>query len=63
MGLAQSGFRRVKDIPGEATPGALIWRGGQDMHLRGVTRLALSYVDYFADVFPEAEHGPATSSP
>jgi 23S rRNA maturation-related 3'-5' exoribonuclease YhaM len=56
IALAQSGFRRVKDIPGEATPGALVLnRGGQDMHLRGVTRLALSYVDYFADVFPEAD--------
>lgn len=56
LALAQSSFRRIKDIPGEATPGALVLhRGGQDMHLRGVTRLALSYVDYFADVFPEAD--------
>ncbi len=56
IALAQSSFTRIKDIPGEANPGMLVLtRGGQDLHLRGVTRLALSYVDYFADVFPEAD--------
>ena len=56
IALAQSSFRRIKDIPGEAIPGVLVLnRGGQDMHLRGVTRLALSYVEYFADAFPEAD--------
>lgn len=56
IALAQSSFRRVKDIPGEAIPGMLVLKhGGQDLHLRGVTRLALGYVEYFAEVFPEAD--------
>lgn len=56
IALAQSSFRRIREIPGEATPGALVLKhGGQDLHLRGVTRLALAHVDYFADVFPEAD--------
>ena len=56
IALAQSSFRRIRDIPGEAIPGMLVLnRGGQDVHLRGVTRLALSYVEYFAEAFPEAD--------
>jgi 23S rRNA maturation-related 3'-5' exoribonuclease YhaM len=56
IALAQSSFQRVRDIPGEATPGSLILkRGGQDLHLRGVAQLALGYVDYFGKVFPAAE--------
>jgi 23S rRNA maturation-related 3'-5' exoribonuclease YhaM len=30
-------------------------RGGQDAHLRGVTKLALATVDYFAETYPEAD--------
>lgn len=56
LALSQSSFRRIKDMPGEATPGNLILkRGGQDVHIRGVTVLALGFVDYFAKVFPEAD--------
>ena len=56
LALGNSSFRRVKDLPGEATPGNLVLkRGGQDVHMRGVTLLALSFIDYFAKAFPEAE--------
>lgn len=56
IAIAGSSFERIRDIPGEANPGMLVLnRGGQDLHLRGVTRLALASVDYFADVFPEAD--------
>jgi 23S rRNA maturation-related 3'-5' exoribonuclease YhaM len=55
LALSRSSFSRVRDIPGEANPGIMVMRrGGQDVHLRGVTKLALASVDYFADVFPEA---------
>ena len=55
LALSRSSFERVRDIPGEANPGIMVMRrGGQDVHLRGVTKLALATVDYFADVFPEA---------
>jgi 23S rRNA maturation-related 3'-5' exoribonuclease YhaM len=55
LALAESSFRRVRDMPGEAVPGKLILkRGGQDLHLRGVTRLALSYSEDFLRTFPEA---------
>ncbi|WP_216850325.1 MULTISPECIES: HD domain-containing protein [unclassified Acidisoma] len=56
IALSSSSFRRVRDIPGEATPGSLILKeGGQDLHLRGVTRLAVGHLDYFAGAFPQAE--------
>ncbi|MDQ0472729.1 HD domain-containing protein [Labrys wisconsinensis] len=56
LALSQSSFARIRDIPGEAIPGKLVLKqGGQDLHLRGVTRLALGTVDYFAAAFPEAE--------
>jgi len=55
LALSKSSFARIRDIPGEANPGIMVMRrGGQDMHLRGVTKLALASVDYFAEVFPEA---------
>jgi putative nucleotidyltransferase with HDIG domain len=56
LALGQSSFHRIRDMPGEAVPGGLMLRrGGQDVHLRGVTRLALSFADYFSAAFPEAE--------
>lgn len=56
IAISGSSFRRIRDIPGEANPGMLVLRkGGQDLHLRGVTRLALASVDYFAATFPEAD--------
>lgn len=55
LALNQSSFRRVRDMPGEAVPGKLILkRGGQDLHLRGVTLLALSFAEHFSKTFPEA---------
>ncbi len=55
LALSKSIFTRVRDIPGEANPGIMVMRrGGQDIHLRGVTKLALASVDYFAETFPEA---------
>ena len=55
LALGRSSFRRVRNIPGEAVPGTLILKhGGQDVHLRGVTLLALSSADYFTKAFPEA---------
>src|SRR5690606_30182666 len=52
LALSRSSFERVRDIPGEANPGIMVMRrGGQDVHLRGVTKLALASVDYFADAF------------
>ncbi len=56
IALSRSSFRRIRDIPGEAVPGSLMLKsGGQDLHLRGVTKLAIGYIDYFAEVFPQAE--------
>jgi 23S rRNA maturation-related 3'-5' exoribonuclease YhaM len=55
LALSKSSFERISDIPGEANPGIMVMqRGGQDYHLRGVTKLALASVDYFAEVYPEA---------
>lgn len=55
LALERSSFARISDIPGEANPGIMVMRrGGQHVHLSGVTRLALASVDYFAEVYPEA---------
>lgn len=55
IALTLSSFSRVRDLPGEAIPGTLLLKqGGQDLHLRGVTQLALGYIDYFAAAFPQA---------
>ena len=55
LALEKSSFSRISEIPGEANPGIMVMRrGGQQVHLSGVTRLALASVDYFADVYPEA---------
>jgi hypothetical protein len=55
LALERSSFSRISEIPGEANPGIMVMkRGGQNMHLSGVTRLALSSVEYFSDVYPEA---------
>lgn len=56
LALEKSSFTRIRDIPGEANPGIMVMqRGGQDAHLRGVTKLALATVDYFAETYPEAD--------
>ncbi|GJD53986.1 hypothetical protein OPKNFCMD_6766 [Methylobacterium crusticola] len=55
LALRRSSFARVRDIPGDANPGVMVLkRGGQNVHLSGVTRLALASVDHFAAVHPEA---------
>ena len=42
------------DIPGDGNPGIMVLkRGTQDLHLRGVARLAVGMVDHFAEFFPE----------
>lgn len=41
ISLATSSFARISDLPGAAFPGmAVLKTGGQDVHIRGVTRLA-----------------------
>lgn len=55
LALERSSFSRVSEIPGEANPGMIVLRrGGQNMHLSGVTRLAVSMIDYFDEFYPEA---------
>jgi 23S rRNA maturation-related 3'-5' exoribonuclease YhaM len=55
ISLAGSSFRRISEIPGDGNPGLMVLkRGKQDVHLRGVARLALAIVDHFAEFFPEA---------
>ncbi|TPI65599.1 HD domain-containing protein [Mesorhizobium sp. B3-1-3] len=55
LSLSQSSFRRIRDMPGEAVPGTLILKeGGQDLHLRGVTLVALGMADYFINAFASA---------
>lgn len=55
ISIADSSFERIRDIPGDGNPGVMVLkRGTQDMHLRGVAKLAIDIVDHFAEVFPEA---------
>jgi putative nucleotidyltransferase with HDIG domain len=55
LALAGSSFSRISEIPGDGNPGIMVLkRGMQDMHLRGVARLAVAMVDHFAEFFPEA---------
>ncbi len=55
LSLAGSSFDRISDIPGDGNPGIMVLkRGKQDMHLRGVARIAVAMVDHFAEFFPEA---------
>lgn len=54
LALSETAFERVTDIPGEANPGMLrLKRGNQADHLRSVTRIALAIADDFAATFPE----------
>jgi putative nucleotidyltransferase with HDIG domain len=55
LSIAGSSFNRISEIPGDGNPGVMVLkRGTQDMHLRGVAKLAVDIVDHFAEVFPEA---------
>jgi 23S rRNA maturation-related 3'-5' exoribonuclease YhaM len=56
LSIAGSSFKRISDIPGDGNPGVMVLkRGTQDLHLRGVARLAVAMVDHFAEFFPEAD--------
>ena len=56
LSIAGSSFKRISDIPGDGNPGIMVLkRGTQDLHLRGVARLAVGIVDHFAELFPEAD--------
>ena len=59
LSIAGSSFKRISEIPGDGNPGVMVLkRGTQDIHLRGVAKLAVDIVDHFAEVFPEADHRP-----
>ena len=46
--LRDSSFGRITDIPGEGAPNHFVLKAGtQELHLRGVARLAVSIVDEF----------------
>ncbi|MEY9104487.1 putative nucleotidyltransferase with HDIG domain [Bradyrhizobium yuanmingense] len=48
LALEKSSFKRVSDIPGDANPGLLVLKHGrQNVHLSGVTRLAIDLADHF----------------
>ena len=56
LSLAGSSFNRISEIPGDGNPGIMVLkRGTQDIHLRGVARIAVQMVDHFAEFFPEAD--------
>ncbi len=55
LALERSSFSRISDIPGDANPGVMVLkRGRQNVHISGVTRLALASCEYFTQTFPEA---------
>ena len=59
LSIAGSSFKRISDIPGDGNPGVMVLkRGTQDLHLRGVARLAVGMVDHFAELFPGGRHQP-----
>jgi putative nucleotidyltransferase with HDIG domain len=54
LSLRGSSFSRIRDIPGEGAPNHFVLRRGtQEIHLRGVARLAMGVVDEFTRNFPE----------
>lgn len=54
--LANSSFKRIRDIQGAGNPDQLVLRiGNQTDHLRGVATLAMSIVDEFETRFPSVE--------
>ncbi len=56
LSLRDSGFARISDIPGEGAPNHFVLRQGtQEMHLRGVARLAMGIVDEFTSTFPNVD--------
>jgi putative nucleotidyltransferase with HDIG domain len=56
LAISGSSFGRISEIPGDGNPGIMVLkRGTQDIHLRGVARIAVQMVDHFAGFFPEAD--------
>lgn len=56
VSLATSNFDRISSIPGAAFPGmAVLKTGGQDVHIRGVTRLALDIAAEMRRVDPAVD--------
>src|SRR5213592_2785665 len=54
--LAESSFKRIRDIPGEGNPDVMVLkRGNQAHHLRGVAHIAMKFVEEFQASFPEIE--------
>ena len=52
--LAGSSFKRISDMPGEGNPDvAVLKRGDQSVHLRGVAHFAMKMVEEFAVSHPE----------
>ena len=52
--LAGSSFKRISDMPGEGNPDvAVLKRGDQSVHLRGVAHFATKMVEEFAVSHPE----------
>lgn len=56
LSLRDSSFARISDIPGEGAPNHFVLKAGsQELHLRGVARLAVNTVDEFRRTFPHVE--------
>lgn len=56
ISLATSGFSRLSALPGAAFPGmAVLKKGGQDVHIRGVTRLAREMAAQMKELEPAVD--------
>lgn len=56
ISLATSGYARLSALPGAAFPGmAVLKTGGQDVHIRGVTRLAQEMAAQLRDLEPAVD--------
>lgn len=56
LSLRDSSFSRISDIPGEGAPNHFVLhKGSQELHLRGVAKLAVGIVDEFRATFPQVE--------
>jgi len=56
LSLRGSSFRRISDLPGEGAPNHFVLHeGSQELHLRGVAKLAVGIVDEFTSTFPHVQ--------
>jgi putative nucleotidyltransferase with HDIG domain len=54
LSLRDSSFTRISDMPGEGAPNHFVLhQGSQELHLRGVAKLAMAIVDEFTSTFPQ----------